>query len=83
VQVARSRAPPEAENTDKLRGAFTPKAIVMVSAKVIRSTPLSKAVMRVFQPRTRRRPKRVSAAVAMVANTGIVAAGKNPLSWAV
>ena len=34
-------------------------------------TPLRMAVMRVFQPRTRRTPKRVSATVAMMANARI------------
>src|SRR6266404_1530139 len=74
---------PAAEKTEKLRGACTPKAIVIVSANVVRRTPLSKAVMRVFQPRTSRRPKRVSAAVAIIANAGIIATGKNQLSLAV
>src|SRR5262249_30692062 len=79
----RSSAPPAAENTEKLRGAFTPNATVIVRAKVVRRAPLSNATMRVCQPRTRRRPKRVSAAVEISANTGIVAAGKNQLSLAV
>lgn len=81
--VPRSSAPPAAEKTDRSRGAFTPKATVIVSAKVVRRTPLNKAVMRVFQPRTSRSPKRVSAAVAIIANAGIVAAGKNHFSLAV
>src|SRR5581483_3809591 len=83
ADVARSSAPPAAEKTEASRGAFTPKAIVIVRAKAIRRSPLSKAVMRVFQPRTRRRPKRVSAAVEMIAKAGIVAAGKNQFSLAV
>src|SRR5215471_7046876 len=83
ADVARSSAPAAAEKTDKSRGSFTPKAIVIVSAKLIRRTPLSKAVMRVFQPRTRRSPKRVSAAVAIIATAGIIADGKNQSSFAV
>src|SRR5437762_8678073 len=79
----RSSAPPAAEKTEKLRGAFTPNATVIVRAKVVRRAPLSKATMRVFQPTTRRRPNSVSAAVAIIANAGIVAAGKNQLSVAV
>src|SRR5581483_4529065 len=80
ADVARSSAPPAAEKTDASRGAFTPKAIVIASAKVVRRTPLSKAMVRGFQPRTRRSPKRISAAVAIIANAGIVAAGKNQFS---
>src|SRR5262245_17693160 len=83
AHTPRSSAPPAAEKTEKLRGAFTPSATVIVRAKVIKSAPLSNATMRVFQPRTRRRPKSVSAAVAIIANAGIVAVGKNQLSWAV
>src|SRR5215472_1441402 len=47
AHVARSRAPPAAEKTEESMGAFTPKAIVIVSAKVVRRTPLNKAVVRV------------------------------------
>src|SRR5215813_7187645 len=83
ADVAKSSAPPADEKTDKSRGAFTPKAIVIVSAKVVRRTPLNKAMVRVFQPRTSRSPKRLSAAVAIIANAGIVAAGKNQFSLAV
>jgi hypothetical protein len=39
--------------------------------------------MRVFHPSTRRRPKSVSATVAIIANAGIIAAGKNEFSMAV
>jgi hypothetical protein len=66
-----------------LRGALIPKATVIVSAKLVRRTPLSTAVMRVFQPKIRRRPKRVSAAVTIIDNAGIIAAGKNQVSLAV
>jgi hypothetical protein len=59
-----------------LRGDLTPKVTVIVSAKQVRRTPLSRAVMRVFQPTIRRRPKRVSAAVTIIDNAGIIAAGK-------
>mgnify|MGYP003694775987 CR=1 FL=1 len=52
---------PAAENTEKLRGAFTPNVTVIVRAKVVRRAPLSSATMRVFQRSTRRRPKSVSA----------------------
>jgi hypothetical protein len=40
-------------------------------------------MVRVFQPRTRRSPKRISAAVEIIANNGIIAAGKNQFSLAV
>src|SRR5438270_4533588 len=83
ADAARSSAPPAAEKTDESRGTFTPKAIVIVSAKMVRRTPLSKAMVRVFQPRTRRSPKRTSAAVAIIANAGIVFPGKNQFSLAV
>src|ERR1700739_171738 len=39
--------------------------------KLARRTALSKAAMRVFQPRTRSRPRRSSAAVAITAHAGI------------
>src|SRR5215472_10944114 len=76
---ASNSAPPAAENTDKLSGAFTPNATVIARPKVVRRTPLNKATRRVRQPRTRRRPKSVSAAVAIIANAGIIAAGKTPI----
>src|SRR6266436_1736719 len=74
---------PRSRKNREIERPCTPKAIVIVSANVVRRTPLSKAVMRVFQPRTSRRPKRVSAAVAIIANAGIIATGKNQLSLAV
>src|SRR5262249_41391486 len=83
AHTPRSSAPPAAEKTEKLRGAFTPSAAVIVRAKVVRSAPLSKATTRVFQPRARRRPKSVSAVVAIIANAGIIAAGKNQMRVAV
>jgi hypothetical protein len=39
--------------------------------------------MRVFQPIAGRRPKSVSAAVAIIAKAGIIAAGKNQMRLAV
>jgi hypothetical protein len=47
----------------------------MANAKRIIRTPLSKAVMRVLQPRIRRRPKIVSATVEINATVRITAAG--------
>ena len=77
--AASNSAPPAAENPDKLSGAFTPNATVIARPKVVRRAPLNKATRRVLQPRTRRRPKSVSAAVAIIANAGIMAAGKTPI----
>src|SRR5262249_4133601 len=74
--AASNSAPPAAENPDKLSGAFTPNATVIARPKVVRRAPLNKATRRV---RTRRRPKSVSAAVAIIANAGIMAAGKTPI----
>ena len=79
---ASNSAPPAAENTDTLSGVFTPNATVIARPKVVKRAPLNKATRRVLQPRTRRRPKSVSAAVAIIANAGIMAAGKNQLSLA-
>src|SRR3954468_14476980 len=45
ADAASSSAPPAAEKTDESRGAFTPKAIVIVSAKMVRRTPLNKAMV--------------------------------------
>jgi hypothetical protein len=42
VHVTRSSAPPAAEKTDRSSGAFIPKAIVIVSAKLVRGIPLAK-----------------------------------------
>jgi len=64
------------QNTDKLSGVFIPNATVIARPKVVRRAPLNKAPRRVLQPRTKRRPKGVSAAVAIIANAGVMAAGK-------
>lgn len=57
-----------------------PDAMVIASAKAVRRNPLRSAVTRVFQPRIRRTPKSVSAAVATIASGGIALAGKNQFS---
>ena len=46
---SQQQAPAAAEKTEELRGASKPKAIVIVSAKTMRSVPASKAALRVFQ----------------------------------
>src|SRR5215813_5477941 len=82
-QVAKSKLPPAAEKTEKLRGAFIPNASVIARPNVIRSIPLHNAVIRVCQPARRRRPSKISAQVARTASAGIIACGKNQLSWPV
>jgi len=83
VQVAKRKAPPAAEKTEKSRGAFTPKATVIVTPNKIRRIPLSRAAVRVCHPITRQRPNKASAQVAMMARAGINASGKNQLSFPV
>jgi hypothetical protein len=79
-QVAKSKLPPAAEKTEKLRGALIPNATVIARPNIIRSIPLHKAVIRVCQPARRRRPNKISAQVEMTASAGIIACGKNQLS---
>src|SRR5262245_19653176 len=80
VQIAKRRAPPAAEKTEKSRGAFTPRATAIVTPKRVRRIPLSRAAVRVCHPITRQRPNKPSAHVAMMARAGIKPAGKNQLS---
>jgi len=72
-QVAKSKLPPAAEKTEKLRGALIPNASVIARPNIIRSIPLHKAVIRVCQPARRRRPNKISAQVEMTASAGIIA----------
>jgi hypothetical protein len=58
VQVAKRRAPPAAEKTEKSRGAFTPRATAIVTPKRVRRSPLSRAAERVCHPITRKRENR-------------------------
>lgn len=74
-QFARRKAPPTPVKTAKFRGALTPNASVIAVPNVNRRNPLSRAAERVCQPTRRRRPKRVSALVAMIPSVGIIAAG--------
>jgi len=79
-QVAKSRLPPAAEKTERLRGASIPNASVIARPNVIRRIPLHAAVIRVCQPARRRRPNKISAPVERTASAGIIACGKNQLS---
>src|SRR5207249_2644109 len=79
-QFARSKAPPTPEKTAKFRGALTPNASVIATPNDSRRSPLNSAVARVCQPTRRRRPKRISAPVAMTPSGGIIPAGKYQLS---
>src|SRR5262249_30521955 len=79
-QVAKSKLPPAAENTEKLSGALIPKARVIDRPNINRRIPLYRAVSRVFQPTRRSTPNRVSAHVARTAIVGIMLPGKNQLS---
>lgn len=80
AQVAKRKAPPAAEKTEKSKGAFTPRAAVIVTPNKIRRNPLSTAAARVCQPIIRPTPSRASAEVAIIARAGIIALGKNQLS---
>src|SRR5262245_24085776 len=81
VQIAKRRAPPAAEKTEKSRGAFTPRATAIVTPKRVRRIPLSRAAVRVCHPITRKRPNKPSAHVAMMARAGIKPSGKNQVSF--
>jgi len=80
VQVAKSRDPPAAENTEALSGASTPNAAVIAMPNIITRIPAHKAVIRVFQPTRRRRPSKTSAKVTMTASADTIGCGKNQLS---
>src|SRR5215471_18384144 len=79
-QLAKRKAPPAAEKTEKSKGALIPRAPVIVTANSRSKTPLKKAVLRVCHPSTSRIPRSVSAQVATMARVGTVAVGKNQLS---
>lgn len=79
-QVANKNAPAEAEKTEKLRGAFRPSEKVIVSANSSSITPLSSAATRVKSPKTSAKPNKISANVAVHANTGSTAVGANQFS---
>src|SRR5205814_9433948 len=74
------KAPPTPEKTAKFRGALTPNASVIATPNDSRRSPLNSAVARVCQPTRRRRPKRISAPVAMTPSGGTIPAGKYQLS---
>ena len=82
-QLAKRKAPPAAEKTEKSKGALIPRANVIVTANSRSRTPLKRAVHRVCHPSTSRMPKKVSAKVATMARAGSAAAGKNQLSFPV
>src|SRR5215471_9593714 len=79
-QVAKSKLPPAAEKTEKSSGALIPKASVIARPNIIRSILLHNAVIRVCQPKRRRKPNKISAQVERTASAGIIACGKNQLS---
>ena len=64
-RLARSKAPPIPVRTAKFRGALIPNASVIDTPNVNKRSPLSRAATRVRQPTKRRRPKTISAAVAI------------------
>src|SRR5215471_13129122 len=82
-QLAKRKAPPAAEKTEKSKGALIPRAPVIVTANSRSKTPLKRAILRVCHPSTSRMPKRVSAKVATMARAGTAASGKNQLSFPV
>src|SRR5579864_389458 len=83
AQLAKRKAPPAAEKTEKSKGALIPRAAVMVSANSRSKIPLKTAVVRVCHPSSNKIPKRVSAQVATMARAGSTAPGKNQLSFSV
>jgi hypothetical protein len=80
AQLAKRKAPPAAENTEKSSGALIPSATVIVAASSRSKNPLKKAVVRVCHPSTSKISKRISAQVATMATVGTAALGKNQLS---
>jgi hypothetical protein len=80
VQLASTKAPPLAENTEKSRGALIPSAPAIVTANNRSSTPLNRAAVRVCHPNSSRTPRIVSAQVATMDRVVIVPFGKNQLS---
>jgi hypothetical protein len=83
LHVDRTNAPAEAEKTEALRGASTPRAKVIESANKSKSKPLRNAVTRVYIPARSAKPSRTSAAVEIHASAGIIADGTNQISFAV
>src|SRR5215475_6114769 len=80
VQLANTKAPPLAENTEKSRGALIPRAAAIVTANNRSNTPLNRAAVRVCHPNSSRTARMVSAQVATIARVVIVHFGKNQLS---
>src|SRR6516164_9305704 len=80
VQLASTKAPPLAENTEKSRGALIPRAAAIVTANNRSNTPLSRAAVRVRHPNSSRTARMVSAQVETIARGVIVQFGKNQLS---
>ena len=80
AQLARRKAPPAAEKTEKSSGALIPRAPVIVTANSRSKTPLKRAVVRVCQPSRSKIPRIVSAHVATTATAGTTSLGKNQLS---
>lgn len=76
AQLAKRKAPPLAEKTEKSKGALIPRVPAIVTANSRSNTPLSSAAVLVCQPSSRI-PRSVSAQVAIMATAGIVAFGKN------
>jgi hypothetical protein len=61
------------------RGAWTPNPSAIDTANTSRRSRLNNAVTRVYQPTSRRIPKRSSAPVAMTPGAGIIAAWHIPI----
>jgi len=80
VQLASTKAPPLAENTEKSRGALIPKVPAIVTANKRSITPLNRAAVRVCHPNSSKTPRILSAQVATIARVVIVPFGKNQLS---
>src|SRR5258706_81806 len=78
AQLAKRKAPPAAENTEASKGAFIPRAAVIVTANSRSKTPLTKAVVRVCHPS--KIQKRFWAKAAKWGGVETAALGKNQLS---
>jgi hypothetical protein len=69
-------APPDAEKTEAFSADLTPVPIVMPIANAKSKNPLNREAIRVWNPKRRATPKRVSATVTIQPTAGIQDAGR-------
>jgi hypothetical protein len=70
------KAPPDAENTEAFSADLTPVPIVMPIANARSKNPLNREVIRVWNPKRRATPKRISATVTIQPTAGVQEAGR-------